>query len=114
MADEWPYKFNTETVERVDFPEYGGSRAMLYMSEDRRRAAGSFREKGVYTHVLEYDEFIYCIGGSGRVTIEGYETFDIGPGDFVFFKQGTEVTTEWHEGFTDIAVLVSDQAIEGL
>jgi uncharacterized cupin superfamily protein len=114
MATTWPYKFNVHTVEPIEFPEYGGSRAMLYSSADRRRIAGSFREQGTYEHTQPFDEFIYCIAGSGRVTIAGYDPIDVAPGDFLFINEGSQVIVQWDEGFTDVAILVSDRPIEDL
>jgi uncharacterized cupin superfamily protein len=114
VSSTWPHQFNVHTTERTPFPEFGGDRAMLYTSPDRRRIAGSFREQGKHHVVQPFDEFIFVIEGSARIEVEGYEPFDMAAGDCCWLKQGDAVTFEMHAGFLDVAVLVSDKPIEDL
>ena len=114
MAEKWPHQLNVHTGERTPFPEFGGDRAMLYTSADRRRIAGSFREVGTHHMVQAFDEFIFVVAGTARIEVEGYEPFDMAAGDCCWLKQGDTVTFEMHEGFLDVAVLISDDPIDDL
>ncbi|MEN0138167.1 MAG: cupin domain-containing protein [Rhodococcus sp. (in: high G+C Gram-positive bacteria)] len=105
-------RFNVHTTDWTPLPELGGHEAILYKSEDGRRLAGSFRESGRHTMKMPFDEFIYVVAGSTRITVEGEDPFDLGVGDCCYLKEGMEVTFEHSEDFHDVTVLISDQPIE--
>ena len=104
--------FNVHTTDFDPLPEFGGSKAILYHSPDRKRLAGSFRESGTHRMTLPFDEFIYVVAGGTRITITGGETFDLAAGDTCYLKQGQEVLFEMTDDFHDVAVLISDAAID--
>jgi uncharacterized cupin superfamily protein len=105
-------RFNVHTTDYESLPEYGGSKAILYHSEDGTRLAGSFRESGTHRLVMPFDEFIYVIAGGTRITINDQESFYIGPGDTCYLKQGQDVLFEMTDDFHDVTVLISDTRIE--
>lgn len=105
-------RLNVTTAQFQPFPEYGGSHAILYRSEDGRRLVGSFKESGTHTMVMPYDEVIYVVGGSCSVSVEGGDSFDLGPGDVCYLREGQNVTFTMADDFHDIAVLVSDTPFE--
>ena len=93
-------------------PEYGGQQAVLYRSADRRRIAGTFKESGTHKMVMPFDEFVYVIGGSVRITVEGGNSFEASAGHAFYVRQGMGVTWEMSDDFHDVTVLVSDQPID--
>lgn len=104
--------YNVHTTEFEAFPEYGGGKAILYRSADRKILAGSFKESGTHRMTMPFDEFIYVVGGGVHITIEGGESFALRIGDACYLRKGQDVTFEMHEGFHDVTVLISDEAIE--
>lgn len=104
--------FNALTVEGTPVPQYGGTEAVLYSSEDGKRLAGSFRESGTHTMVMAYDEFLYLLGGTLTLTVAGEEPLLLSTGDCAYLREGQEVTWEMSDDFHDVTVLVSDTKIE--
>lgn len=104
--------FNVLEVTHDPMPAYGGSQAVLYRSEDGRRIAGSFKESGSHTLTMGYDEFLYVIAGRASITVHGEQRRELGPGDACYLRQGSVVDFEMSADFHDVAVLISDGAIE--
>jgi uncharacterized cupin superfamily protein len=104
--------FNVHTTKFDPLPEFGGSKAILYHSSDRRRLAGSFRESGTHRLTMPFDEFIYVIAGGVKISIQGGEKFDLGVGDACYLRQGQDVLFEMTDDFHDVTVLVSDEPID--
>lgn len=100
-------RFNVHTAEFDPSPEYNGHMKVLYTSPDGSRKAGSFKESGHFEEVMPFDEFIYVVAGSTRVTIEGGETFDLTVGDCCYLRKGLSVKFDHAPDFHDVAVLVS-------
>ena len=93
-------------------PQYGGHQAVLYRSEDRKRIAGTFRESGTHKMVMPFDEFVYVIGGSVKISVEGGNSFEAAAGTAFYVRQGMDVTWEMSDDFHDVTVLLSDQPID--
>ena len=85
-----------------------GQHAILYHSADKRRLAGSFKESGTMHEVMPFDEFIYVVAGSTRVTVEGQEPVLVEAGACCYLRQGQQVTFEHSDDFQDVVVLISD------
>ncbi|GGF33856.1 cupin domain-containing protein [Subtercola lobariae] len=101
--------FNAHSAEFKKFS--AGEMALLYASDDGTRLAGSFKESGLHQMTMPFDEFIYIVAGSSKITVEG-ETFEMGVGDACYLKKGMEVTFEHSSDFHDVTVLLSDTPIE--
>ncbi|WP_375386119.1 cupin domain-containing protein [uncultured Microbacterium sp.] len=110
-AENFPH-FNVHTVETTPLPEFGGSEAILYKSEDGRRLAGSFRESGTHTMEMEFDEFVYLVGGTLTLTVDDGTPVTLSTGDCAYLRQGQTVTWEMSDDFHDVTVLVSDDPID--
>ena len=104
--------FNVHTTKFDPLPEFGGSKAILYHSPDRRRLAGSFHESGTHRMTMPFDEFIYVIAGSSKVAIDGGESFTIAVGDACYLKQGQDVLFEMSDDFHDVTVLIADEPFD--
>jgi uncharacterized cupin superfamily protein len=105
-------RFNVHTADWQPLPEFGGEQAVLYQSEDGTRLAGSFKESGTHEMVMPFDEFIYIVGGSCRITVEGEETFEMKVGDCCYLRQGQNVIFEMADDFHDVTVLISDKGFD--
>lgn len=103
--------FNVDTVTYEPLPGFGGGEAILYKSDDGRRLAGSFKESGTHTMVLPYDEFLYLVGGTVKITVGDGEPIELAVGDCCYLREGDEVTFEMSDDFHDVTVLISDGAI---
>ena len=101
-------QFNVFTTEYEPLPEYGGMKAILHAATDNRRVAGSFHESGVHQMVMPFDEFIYVIAGTARISVIGGDTIELGVGGCCYLTEGQDVTFEFSEDFHDVSVLVSD------
>jgi uncharacterized cupin superfamily protein len=108
VADGTAPQFNVFTTDYEPLPEYGGKQAVLYTSEDNRRLAGSFHESGVHPLLMPYDEFIYVIAGTAKISVEGGDTFELGVGGCCYLTEGQNVTFDFSDDFHDVSVLVSD------
>ena len=104
-------RFNVHTAKYEPPPEFGGKQAVLYKSEDGKRLAGSFHESGTHTIVMPFDEFMYLIAGTCKITV-GEDSFTMAVGDCCYLRQGQEVTMEMSDDFHDVTVLVSDDAFD--
>ena len=100
--------FNVFTTDYEPLPEFGGKQAILHVSDDHRRLAGSFHESGVHPLVMPFDEFIYVIAGTATISVEGGETVELSAGGCCYLKEGQNVTFDFSEDFHDVSVLVSD------
>jgi uncharacterized cupin superfamily protein len=101
-------RFNVHTADFEPLPEFGGKQAVLYQSDDGTRLAGSFHESGTHTMLMPFDEFIYVVGGSCTISVEGGDSFDLNIGDCCYLRQGQTVTFEMADDFHDVTVLISD------
>jgi uncharacterized cupin superfamily protein len=90
-----------------------GEHAILYHSADKTRLAGSFKESGVMSEVMPFDEFIYVVTGSTTITVGDDEPVRLEAGSCCYLRQGLEVTFDHSDDFQDVVVLISDgQPIE--
>lgn len=94
-----------------DFPEYAGSKSVLFRSEDGRIVAGAAKETGTATLTYPCDEFFYVTHGWIKLAIHGGETFTLKEGDFIYLKKGTCVDFEFGEGFANVAVFIDTERI---
>lgn len=92
----------------VPLPEANGHQAWLYKSGDGRVKAGSFKEHGKFEYANDFDEFMYVIGGSTTITVEGGESFTVKAGECAYLRKGLKFTFESDDDFHDVAVLISD------
>ena len=81
---------------------------VLYRSPDGTRLAGSFQESGTHTMVMPFDEFIYLVAGTCRISVEDGDAFEMAVGDCCYLRQGQNVTFEMSDDFHDVTVLISD------
>ncbi|MBV9830638.1 MAG: DUF861 domain-containing protein [Marmoricola sp.] len=89
-----------------------GQHAILYKSEDGTRLAGSFKESGVIKEVLPFDEFIYVVQGSTRITVADEDPIELAEGHCCYLRKGLDVTFQHSDDFQDVVVLVSDDPID--
>jgi uncharacterized cupin superfamily protein len=94
------------------FPQYGGSKAMIYRSEDGKIVAGTARESGTTSLTYPCDEFFYVTAGWTKVKIHGGDEFTLKQGDFVYLKKGTTVDFEFGDGFTNVAVFIGTEKVD--
>ncbi len=111
MTHNAPF-FNAHTTPFEPLPEFGGGKAVLYHSDDKRRLAGSFKESGTHRMVMPFDEFIYIIGGGCTFTVDGGDRFELKAGDACYLKQGQDVQFEMTDDFHDVTVLIADEPFE--
>lgn len=104
--------FNVHTTDFEPLPEFGGGKAILFHSADRKRLAGSFRESGTHRMTMPFDEFLYVVGGGTTITVDGGEPISLGVGDACYLKQGQDVLFQMTDDFHDVTVLISDDPIE--
>lgn len=103
--------FNVHTTEFEPLPEFGGGQAILYRSPDGQRLAGSFRESGQHAMLMPFDEFIYVVGGSMRITVDGGDEVSMAAGDACYLRAGQHVAFDQSADFHDVTVLISDDEI---
>lgn len=104
--------FNVHSTRYKSLPEYGGAEAVLYQSQDKTRLAGSFKESGRHEMVMAYDEFMYLVEGTCRVTVDDADPIELSRGDCCYLTQGQTVVFEMSEDFHDVTVLISDSPID--
>lgn len=104
--------FNVHDTDFEPMAQEGWRKSILYVSEDKTRVAGSFKESGTHAVVMPFDEFIYIVGGSSTIEVEGGETIEMKAGDCCYLRQGQNVTFHHSEDFHDVTVLISDSPIE--
>ena len=102
-------RLDTGTADFTPLPGFdGGFQSILYTSPDRRRLAGSFKEKGSHTLTMPFDEFIFVIAGTTSIAVTGGDAFTLGPGQCCYLREGQEVSFEMSDDFHDVVVLSSD------
>ncbi len=111
MKDTVPH-FQVNTTHHDPLPEFGGSKAILYHSADRKRMAASFRESGTARMIMPFDDFSYVIAGSAKITVDSGEPINLAVGDAFYLKQGQEVLFELSDDFHVVTMLMSDDPIE--
>jgi len=104
--------FNVSTTTHEPLPEFGGSKAILFHSADRKRLAASFRESGTLRMTMPFDDFSYVVGGSAKITVDGGEPISLGVGDAFYLKQGQDVQFDLADDFHVVTMLMSDDPIE--
>ena len=104
--------FNVHSADWVPLPQLGGFEAILHKSPDGKRLAGSFRESGTHIMEMPFDEFMYLVAGTAKITVDDQETVELGPGDCCYLSQGSRVTFDYSDDFHDVTVLISETPIE--
>lgn len=99
--------FNVHTVSYEPAPEVNGWKRWLYESPDGARRAGSFKESGRFDLVMPFDEFLYVVAGSTKITIEGGESFELAAGGCCFLRKGLEASFETSPDYHDVCVFMS-------
>ena len=111
-ADSIVPHFNVDTTTYDPLPEFGGGKAILFHSPDRRRLAASFRESGTARMTMPFDDFSYVVAGSAKITVDGGEPINVATGDAFYLKQGQDVLFDLTDDFHVVTMLMSDQPIE--
>jgi uncharacterized cupin superfamily protein len=99
--------FNVHTATYEPAPEVNGSKKWLYESPDGARRAGSFKESGRFELVMPFDEFLYVVAGSTKVSVQGEESFDLTAGGCCFLREGLTVAFETSADYHDVCVFMS-------
>jgi uncharacterized cupin superfamily protein len=105
-------RFHVATTAHDPLPEYGGTKAILYHSADRKRLAASFHESGTARMTMPFDDFSYVVAGSGKITVDGGEPINLNAGDAFYLKQGQDVQFVLSDDFHVVTMLMSDDPIE--
>lgn len=101
-----PY-FNVHTADYEPAPEVNGFKRWLYESPDGLRRAGSFKESGRFELVMPFDEFMYVVAGSTKVSVQGGENFELTAGGCCFLRRGLTVAFETSADYHDVCVFMS-------
>ena len=96
----------------VDFPEWKGSKSVMFRSADGKRIAGAFRETAAATLTYPCDEFTYVVAGWVKCHVHGGETFTLKAGDCVYFSKGQTVDFESSDDYTNISSFWGDEKID--
>ena len=104
--------FNVDTTFHEPLPEFGGGKAILYQSADRKRLAASFRESGTASMTMPFDDFSYVVGGRAKITVDGGEPINLSVGDAFYLKQGQAVIFDLSDDFHVVTMLISDNPFD--
>lgn len=104
--------FKVATTPHDPLPEFGGSKAVLYHSPDRKRLAASFHESGTARMTMPFDDFSYVVGGSAKITVDGGEPISLSVGDAFYLKKGQDVIFDLADDFHVVTMLTSDEPFE--
>jgi uncharacterized cupin superfamily protein len=99
-------RFNLYTAEFDELPDGAGWMKLLYESPDGMRKVGSFKEPGVFHEVMPFDELLFIVAGSTKISIEGGENFVLTAGDCCYFFKGQSVTFDNSDDFHDLSVFM--------
>jgi uncharacterized cupin superfamily protein len=106
--------FNVHTADYEPAPEVNGFKKWLYESPDGVRRAGSFKESGRFELVMPFDEFLYVVAGSTKVSVQGGESFELTAGGCCFLRKGLAVAFETSPDYHDVCVFMSlDEGVAG-
>lgn len=92
-------------------PEYGGSKSVIFRSDDGKIVAAAAKESGTATLTYPCDEFFYVTDGWIKLAIHDGDSFTMNKGDFVYLKKGTTVDFEFGPGFTNVAVFIDNEKV---
>jgi uncharacterized cupin superfamily protein len=95
-----------ESFDWRSLPQFNGSEAIIYRSPDGKRVAAAFRTPSEYT--FTFDEFMYVVTGSVRITVVGREPFTLNAGGAAYFRQGMTAHFVSSADYSNIAMMVSD------
>lgn len=93
------------------FPEYAGSKSLIYRSSDGTIVAGAAKESGKATLTYPCHEFFYVTDGWVKLAIHGGPTMRLAKGDFIFLHKGTTVDFEFGEGFANVACFIDRERV---
>jgi Ethanolamine utilization protein len=93
------------------FPEWEGTKAIMFRSQDGKRVAGAFRESATATMTYPCDEFSYVTAGSIKAHVHGGETFTLKTGDCVYFTKGQTVEFECSEDYANVSVFFGTEPV---
>ncbi|OJJ42394.1 hypothetical protein ASPZODRAFT_2119970 [Penicilliopsis zonata CBS 506.65] len=92
-------------------PEYGGSKSVIYRSEDGKVVAAAATETGTATLTYPCDEFFYVTSGWIKLAVHGGDTFTLSQGEFVYLKKGTTVDFTFGPDFANVAVFIDTEKV---
>ena len=93
-------------------PEYGGSKSVIYRSEDGKIMAAAATEFGTATLTYPCDEFFYVTAGWVRMNVHGGDHFVLNAGQFIYLKRGTTVDFEFGPEFANVAVFIDNKRLD--
>ena len=93
------------------YPEFGGSKSVIYRSADGTRVAGVAHETGTCTLTYPCDEFFYVAKGWCEIHIHGGEDVKLVEGGCIYIQKGTTVDVNMSDDFTNVAVFIDDKRI---
>ena len=102
---------NWDSFPWEEFPEYAGSKSLIYRSKDGTVVAGAARESGKATLTYPCHEFFYVTDGSVKLSIHHGETFTLKKGDHIFLHKGTTVDFEFGEDFANVACFIDTEKV---
>lgn len=92
-------------------PEFGGSKSIVYRSEDGKVVAAAAKETGTATLTYPCDEFFYVTAGWIILDIHGGDKFTLNVGECVYLKKGTTVDFTFGPGFTNVALFLDSEKV---
>ncbi len=98
--------FNVNTATYEPAPEVNGFKKWLYESPDGALRGGSFKENGRFEVVMPFDEFLYVVAGSTRLTFPDGETLELPAGELCFLRKGLKVTFETSADYHDVSIFI--------
>ena len=102
---------NCESFPTEPFPEYEGSKAIIYRSADGKIVAGNFKESGKSILTYPCDEFFFVTNGWVRLSVHGGEIFTLRKGDVCYFCKGTTIDIECGDDYSNVAVFVDNEKV---
>ena len=95
------------------FPQYGGSKSIIFRSADGKIVAGSAKESGTVTALTwPCDEFLYVTEGWTDVKIHGGESFRLSKGHSMFLTKGTTADFVFSDDFTNVACFIGTEKVD--
>lgn len=94
-----------------DMPEFGGSKSIVYRSEDGKIVAAAAKETGTATLTYPCDEFFYVTTGWIKLSVHGGESFTLRQGECVYLKKGTTVDFEFGPDFANVAIFIDNAKV---
>ncbi|KAJ5951684.1 uncharacterized protein N7479_010097 [Penicillium vulpinum] len=93
------------------FPEWEGTKAIMFRSSDGKRVAGAFRESATASMTYTCDEFTYVTAGWIKAHVHGGDTFTLKVGDCVYFTKGQTVDFECSKDYANVSAFFGTEPV---